>query len=158
MASVVSVKGDIKQALKMIGGLEKDKVKIRRRLLRGIGSATKSKIKKHYKNVLNKQSGLLYKSLSSKVSRNAKEVVISSEAKSLDGVRYGYVLAKGATIKAKNSSVLTFQINGKWIRKHEVVIKPRDWVEGPAKSYLDSREYYEKIEALTQKEIDRYDK
>ncbi|MBR6235025.1 MAG: hypothetical protein IKR01_04165, partial [Spirochaetales bacterium] len=71
---------------------------------------------------------------------------------------YGYALAKGSTITAKEGEFLTFKIGDKWIRRHSVTLKPRDWIEAPAKQYLASSSYRERLEQLVQKEIDRAEK
>lgn len=157
MAETISIKTDLDQSMRLLDELDGNKDKMRRRLLSGVGTAVKNYVKRQYKNFLNKQSGSLYKSLNSKVVRTGKEVIISPSATS-NKVRYGYVLAKGATIKPRKKKFLSFKIGDKWIRAHSVTIEARDWVEGPAKQYIDSLAYKQKIDALIEKEIKRAEK
>jgi len=157
MAEMISVKADLDETMRLLKELDGNKVKMRRRVLSGIGQAVKSHVKKSYKNLLHKQSGDLYKSLNSKVIRSGKAAIVSPSA-SHDKVRYGYVPAKGSVIKPKNKEFLTFRIGDKWIRKHEVTMKPNDWVEGPAKQYLSGSSYKQKLDALLEKEIQRAEK
>ena len=85
-------------------------------------------------------------------------MAIVSPSATSSGVRYGYVLAKGTTIVPKKGNTLTFQIDGKWIRKHSVTIPERDWVEKPARDYIDSPSYKAKLESLVEREIVRAEK
>ena len=73
-------------------------------------------------------------------------------------ILYGYALAKGSTIKTKDSEFLTFRIGDKWIRKQQVTLKPVDWIEATAKRYLQSSSYRQRLDELVQKEIDRAEK
>ncbi len=154
MAAEISVKADLDDVMRTLSEIEGNKEKIRKRVLSGIASAVKSKVKSSYRKYLHKRSGTLYKSIQSKVTRDGRMAIVSPSATS-SGVRYGYVLAKGTTITAKKANTLTFQIDGKWIRKHSVTIPERDWVEKPARDYIDSPSYKAKLDTLVQKEIDR---
>ncbi len=73
-------------------------------------------------------------------------------------VLYGYALAKGSTITARNGEYLTFKVGDKWVRKHQVKLKPVDWIEAPGKRYLTSSSYRQRLDELVQKEIDRAEK
>lgn len=157
MAEMVSVKTDLDEAMHLLKELDGSQVKMRRRILSGIGTAVKNQVKKNYKSLLNKNSGSLYKSLNSKVIKSGKAVIVSPSAEK-NKVRYGYVLAKGSVIKPKNKDFLTFRIGDKWIRKHQVTIPERNWVESPAKQYLSSISYRQKIDSLVDKEIQRAEK
>ncbi len=154
MAVEISVKADLDDVMRTLSEIDGNKEKIRKRVLSGIASAVKSKVKSSYRKYLHKRSGTLYKSIQSKVTRDGRMAIVSPSATS-SGVRYGYVLAKGTTITAKKANTLTFQIDGKWIRKHSVTIPERDWVEKPARDYIDSPSYKAKLDTLVQKEIDR---
>lgn len=157
MAEMVSVKTDLDEAMSLLKELDGNQVKMRRRILSGIGTAVKNQVKKNYKSLLNKNTGSLYKSLNSKVIKSGKAVIVSPSAEN-NKVRYGYVLAKGSVIKAKNGDLLTFKIGDKWIRKHQVTIPERNWVEQPTKQYLNSISYRQKIDSLVDKEIKRAEK
>lgn len=157
MAEFINIKTDLDEVQKFLSELDGNKDKMRRRVLSGVGTAAKNEAKKSYRSLLNKQTGTLYKSLYSKVVRSGKAVIVAPSAEK-DKVRYGYVLAKGTTIRAKNDEFLTFKIGDKWIRKHEVTIKEHDFVEGPVKRYLSSQSYRDKLDALMKKEIERAEK
>ena len=157
MAAEINVKADLDDVMKTLSEIDGNKEKMRRRVLSGIASAVKSKVKSSYRKLLHKRSGTLYKSIQSKVCRDGRMAIVSPSASS-NGVRYGYVLAKGTMITAKKGDALTFQIDGKWIRKHSVVIPERDWVEKPARDYIDSPSYKAKLDSLVQKEIDKAEK
>ena len=157
MAAEISVKADLDDVMKTLSEIDGNKEKMRKRVLSGIASAVKSKVKSSYRRYLNKRSGTLYKSIQSKVCRDGRMAIVSPSATS-NGVRYGYVLAKGTTIIPKKANTLTFQIDGKWIRKHSVTIPERDWVEKPARDYIDSPTYKAKLGSLVQKEIDKAEK
>lgn len=157
MAAEISVKADLDDVMKILSEIDGNKEKMRRRVLSGIASAVKSKVKSSYRSLLHKRSGTLYKSIQSKVCRDGRMAIVSPSA-TANGVRYGYVLAKGTTIVPKKANTLTFQIDGKWIRKHSVTIPERDWVEKPAKDYIDSPAYKAKLDSLVQKEIDKAEK
>ena len=157
MAQEISVKANIDECIRLLNCLEKNERKIRRRMLSQTGTAVKSKIKKSYGSMLEKRTGALYKSLKSRVVKAGNMAVVYPAAEK-SKVRYGFVLAKGAEITAKDGNLLTFQVNGKWIRKKSVSIKPRDWVAEPAKRYLESAEYRKKLDLMMQKEIERAEK
>lgn len=157
MAAEISVKADLDDVMKTLSEIDGNKEKMRRRVLSGIASAVKSKVKRSYSALLHKRSGTLYKSIQSKVSRDGRLAIVSPSA-TANGVRYGYVLAKGTTIVPKKANTLTFQIDGKWIRKHSITLPERDWVEKPAKDYVDSPAYKAKLDSLVQREIDKSEK
>lgn len=157
MAEYISIQTDLDEVMRFLNSLEGNKDKMRRRILSGIGTATKNYVKKQYRGYLKKNTGMLYKSLSSRVIRSGKAVIISPTAEK-NKVRYGYVLAKGTTIRPRHSEYLTFQIDGKWIRKHSVIIQPRNWVEEPASRYISGIEFKKKLDALVKREIARAEK
>ena len=157
MAELVNIKSDLDEAMDFLKKLDGNKNSMRRRILSGVGTAVKGKVKKSYKSFFNKQTGTLYKSLNSRVIKNGKAVIVSPSANK-DKVRYGYVLAKGTTIEPKKGDLLTFKIGEKWIRKHSVRIPERDWVGEPSKRYMASAELKERLDTLTQREVDRAEK
>lgn len=155
--SLISVKVDVDEAMSMLENLHGNRKSMRRRILSGIGTAVKQAVKKNYNSLLNKQSRTLYKSVTAKVFKSGAAVKISPRAQK-SNILYGYALAKGSTIKAKNSDFLTFRIGEKWVRKHQVSLKPVDWIEAPAMRYLQSASYKQRLDELVQKEIDRAEK
>ena len=155
--SLINVKADVDEAMAMLENLNGNRKSMRRRILSGIGTSVKQAVKKNYTSLLKKQSRTLYKSVTAKIFKSGAAVKISPRAQR-SNILYGYALAKGSTIKAKDSEFLTFRIGDKWIRKQQVTLKPVDWIEAPAKRYLQSSSYRQRLDELVQKEIDRADK
>lgn len=157
-ASFVSLETDLDEAMKLFDGLEKGQNTIRRHLLAGIGTSAKNKAKTYSKNLINKRSGNLYKSFKRIITRNGKAAIIETKARAANQVFYGYALAKGATIKANHSDYLTFQINGKWVKKKEVKLPERDYLSEPVERYINSAECKLQMNKLVQREIDKLEK
>ena len=155
--SLINVKADVDEAMAMLENLNVNRKSMRRRILSGIGTSVKQAVKKNYTSLLKKQSRTLYKSVTAKIFKSGAAVKISPRAQR-SNILYGYALAKGSTIKAKDSEFLTFRIGDKWIRKQQVTLKPVDWIEAPAKRYLQSSSYRQRLDELVQKEIDRAEK
>ena len=73
--------------------------------------------------------------------------------------RYGFMLASGYTIEPKDKGkTLTFQINGKWVRKYSVTVQPKDFVEAPVERYFSSHDCEERMEKAAQKQVDYWEK
>ncbi len=154
-----SVKTEFDEALKLLEKLGGDRKKMMRRLLSGIGTSAKAKVKKTYKTYgLHKNSGELYKSIKSRVVRSGRGVIIDAKAQSDGGIFYGYALAKGARITAKDGGFLSFQKDGKWIRAKEVKLPERDFVARPVEEYLKTQAFRDRLDSLVQKEIDRIER
>lgn len=141
----------------MLENLNGNRKSMRRRILSGIGTSVKQAVKKNYTSLLKKQSRTLYKSVTAKIFKSGAAVKISPRAQR-SNILYGYALAKGSTINSKDSEFLTFKIGDKWIRKQQVTLKPVDWIEAPAKRYLQSPSYRQRLDELVQKEITRAEK
>ena len=141
----------------MLENLNGNRKSMRRRILSGIGTSVKQAVKKNYTSLLKKHSRTLYKSVTAKIFKSGAAVKISPRAQR-SNILYGYALAKGSSIKAKAGGFLTFKIGDKWIRKQQVTLKPVDWIEAPAKRYLQSSSYRQRLDELVQKEIDRAEK
>jgi hypothetical protein len=131
-----------------------------RRILGGIGTAAKNQVRKAYtSHGLAKGTGALYKSIARRVIRSGKAVIVEAKAASDQRkVFYGYALAKGARITARDGGYLTFQKDGKWVRVHSVKLPERDFVAAPVKHYLDSTAFKAKLDALVQTEVERIEK
>jgi len=156
----VSVETELSEALTYLESLGANRHKAMRRILGGIGTAARSQVRKAYKSQgLSKGTGALYKSISRRVIRSGKAVIVEAKASSeKTKVFYGYALAKGARISAKEGGYLTFQKDGKWIRVHSVKLPERDFVAAPVKKYLSSTAFKTKLEALVQREVARIEK
>ena len=155
--TLVNVKADVDEAMAMLQSLHGNRNSMRRRILSGIGTAVKQHVKSRYSALLHKRSRTLYKSVNAKVFKSGAAVKISPRAEH-EKKLYGYALAKGSTIEAKSSEFLTFKVGDKWVKRHSVTLKPRDWIEAPAKQYLSSSSYRERLDQLIQKEIDMAEK
>jgi hypothetical protein len=156
----VSVEADITEPLRYLESLGANKDKTMRRILSGVGTTAKNQVKKAYKSHgLSKGTGALYKSISRKVIRSGKAVIVEAKAQSeKHKIFYGYALAKGAHITAKDGGYLTFQKDGKWIKVHSVKLPERDFVATPVKHYLSSPAFGQKLDQLMQKELKRIEK
>lgn len=158
-SNFLSIESDITEPIKMLNDLGSKKKTMMRRLLSGIGTDAKNKVKKGYKSSgLKKRSGVLYKSISKKVIKSGKAVIIEAKAQAKNDVFYGYALSKGSEIRAKDGGYLTFQIDGKWKKVHSVKLPESNFVVKPVEDYLKSTAYKEKLDKLVQKEITKIEK
>lgn len=155
--TLVNVKVDVDEAMTMLENLHGNRKAMRRRILSGIGTSVKQAVKKSYTSLLQKRSRTLYKSITAKMFKSGAAVKISPKAER-SNILYGYALAKGSTIKAKNGDFLTFKVGDKWVKRQQVSLKPVDWIEAPAKRYLQSSFYRQRLDELVQKEIARAEK
>jgi len=155
--SLVNVKADVDEVIRLLENFKGNRNSMRRRILSGIGTSVKQAVKKNYTSLLHKRSKTLYKSITAKIFKSGAAIKISPTAER-GNILYGYALARGPVIEAQKADFLTFKIGEKWVRKHQVHLKPVDWVEGPAKRYLSSSAYRQRLEELTQKEITRAEK
>lgn len=153
----ITVNADIKEAMNVLEGFDKERPAIKKHLLGMSGQKTRSKVKKAYNSYLHKRSGNLYKSIHYYLYHNKKAAVVTVHGKS-EKYRYGFALAHGYDVEPKNGKVLTYQINGAWKRSHYVHVDARNFVEEPANRYLNSQEYRSDLDKKTQKEIDRIEK
>lgn len=156
----VSIETDLAEALGYLESLGANRHKAMRRILGGIGTAARSQVRKAYKSQgLSKGSGALYKSISRRVIRSGKAVIVEAKAASdKTKVFYGYALAKGSRITAKDGGWLTFQKDGKWVRVHSVKLPERDFVAAPVKNYLGTTAFKTKLDQLVQREVARIEK
>ncbi|MBO4393476.1 MAG: hypothetical protein J5800_03950 [Spirochaetales bacterium] len=155
--TLVNVKADVDGAMTMLENLHGNRKAMRRRILSGIGTSVKQAVKKSYASLLQKRSRTLYKSITAKMFKSGAAVKISPKAER-SNILYGYALAKGSIIKAKNGDFLTFKVGDKWVKRQQVSLKPVDWIEAPAKRYLQSSSYRQRLDELVQKEIARAEK
>ena len=106
---IISVKADVDECLRFFDGLGKSEKSVTKAIMTQVGIGGRLAARKHYPSVLSKKSGKLYKSIKYKVYKNGKNVVFSADAvsgkkTSKDGriARYGYMLASGYSITAKD--------------------------------------------------------
>ena len=155
--TLINVKVDVEDAMRLLANLNGNKKAMRRRILSGIGTSVKQAVKKSYPALLNKRSKTLYKSVTAKIFKSGEAVKISPRAER-NNILYGYALAKGSTIKAREDEYLTFKVGDKWVKRKQIRLNPVDWIEGPAKRYLSSSAYKQRINELVEKEILRAEK
>lgn len=161
----VDMKADVSDCLKFFNGLDVNKVAIRKNLMRRVGTGAKQAVKKNFTHYLHKRSGTLFKGVTSKVTKYGGAVYItnnvdSGKPTSKDGrvARYGFMLASGYTIEGKTPTGLTFQINGKWFRKHSVTVAPKDWVEPSVNKYMASGDAKARLDKEFQRQVDYWHK
>lgn len=158
-AEELSIEADISKPLKMLSELGAKEKRTLRRVLSAIGTDAKNKARKAYRgNGLRKVSGELNRSIIRKMLKSGQEVLISAKARNERNIFYGYALAKGSLIRARNADALRFQIDGKWITKQEVKLSEHDFIVSPVRDYLSSTAFREKLDKVIQREIDRIEK
>ena len=165
-AGIVSLEADLQECYRLLDGLEHNNKTVRKYIMRAASTGGRQYVKRQYKSVLNKRSGTLYKSITSYVDRNGYKIIFTNNATSdkptsKDGrlARYGFMLASGYTIEPKaGNKVLTFNINGKWIRKHSVTVRSKDFTEGPVERYFMSSDCEQRMEKAAQKQVDYWNK
>lgn len=154
MPKFIDVRADFSEVDSYLKTLESGGRTIKRYVLKNIARITKNKVKKSYNTYLHKQSGDLYKSIKSSVSKKKDYGIVSANAgDEKTTVRYGYVLANGADIKAKKKPYLTFQIDGKWKKMKEVRVPAKNFMEEPAEKYLKSTEMKMDVDYYLDKKI-----
>lgn len=158
MSSYIDIKADFDEVNEYLGDLGKQGRTITRYVLSNIARITAKNVKKSYNLYLHKNTGNLYKSIKHHLSRRGMYDVISANAKADSAVRYGYVNAAGTEIKAKNEKYLTFQIDGKWVKKVSVRIPSKNFIEEPAESYLKSGDMKKDMDFYLQKKLDALEK
>ena len=155
--TLVNVKADVDEAMRLLENLNGNRKAMRRRILSGIGTSVKQAVKKSYPALLQKKSRTLFKSVTARIFKSGAAVKISPRAER-SNILYGYALAKGSTIKARSTEFLAFKIGDKWVKRKEVRLKAVDWIEAPAKRYLSSSAYRQRLDELVAKEISRAEK
>lgn len=145
----IELKTDLDECIELLDDLVTNEKRTRKSILSQVGTKAKTQAKRNYKSILHKRTGNLYRSIRKYVYHNGRAAVVTAH-KTEDPVRYGFVLAHGTTIKPVNHKVLTFQINGKWFRRHEVVLKPHDFIEHPVLEYVNGPQISKDLETITQ--------
>lgn len=168
----ISLEAQLDPAFTMLDMMGANHKKTTRAIMRSVGTYGKNYAKRKYTaSGLSTGTGNLKRNITSRVLRNGKGVKIESMARSYGhtkegamftslqkSVYYGYALAAGATITAKqDNKPLTFKIGDKWIRTYAVKLNSHDFIERPVNTYLTSSEFKTKLNNRLQKEIDKYD-
>ena len=173
--SFISIETYVDQAMAVFDGLEVNSTQIQKRLMRTVGSGASGYLKRNFNKVLHSRTGTLRKSITYRLGRNGDYVVVTNNATSgkattrrenlkrgnlgvARNARYGFMLAHGYVVTAKTSRGLTFNINGKWVRKHFVIVQPKDWVEPPVERYTDSSDLQSRLDKELQRQVDYWEK
>ena len=160
---IISVKADVDECLRFFDGLGKSEKSVSKSIMNQVGIGGRMAARKFYPSVLHKKSGTLYKSIKYKVYKNGRNVVLTADADSgkktsKDGriARYGFMLASGYTITAKDPhKYLTFNINGKWVKKKSVTVNPKDFMEEPIDRYMMSGDLKARIDKAFDKQVQK---
>ncbi|MCF0238160.1 MAG: hypothetical protein HUK24_06130, partial [Sphaerochaetaceae bacterium] len=79
---VFSLESDFREPLAMLEKMGANKQKMMKSILKGVGTASKAPVRKAYRSEgLNKRTGVLYKSITRKVFRNGKAVIVAAYAR-----------------------------------------------------------------------------
>ena len=146
----LNVTSDVTEITRALESLGKNTKYLKKTIANKLGQEVVGAVKRGYSRTLKKRTRKLYQSIKKVVKYNGAKVLIYPV-----GAKHGFVLAKGATIRPKTKKVLTFKIGDKWIRKHEIVLKPIDWFTPSANVYLESRKPQEDMLKILAKEIEK---
>ena len=166
IGGAISLQADLQECYKLLDGLETNHKTVRKAIMRAASTGGRQYVKRQFKNVLHSRTGKLYKSIFSYVDKRGYKIVFSNNADSgkrtsKDGriARYGFMLASGYTITPKQANKpLTFNIDGKWVRKYSVTVAPKDFIEAPVERYMESADCSERMEKAAQKQVDYWEK
>jgi len=142
----VSIEADLQGARLALAGLEEYTKYLHRDILRAVATGAVREIKAEFP--FKKHSGELYRRTVYHLTRDGHAAIITNEAKNEQGVKYGFVLIRGATIKPKHKKALYFG-DGIFVKK--VLLTKHDWIVAPAKKFVESGAR----EAAVQKAIDK---
>lgn len=141
----------IKKQLNEVG-LEKNINRIQKTILRRLGSKSRTKVRQSLRSNFKRRTGSLSKSIGYKITRNNTAIISPKDGKNMMKAN---VLEKGAFIRPKKGNYLTFQINGKWIRKRSITIEGRNWFHSAVDKFMKSSESQKLIEDTLYKEVDK---
>lgn len=161
---VVSVRADFDEVRKTLDDVGAQVKNINRKILTGVGTKAKNAARRAYGATLHRRSGDLYEGIFRAVTRKGDRVVVYSpaarEGGGKRGSRYGFILASGATIKAKgrgflqgSKPYLTFKVEGQWKKASQVTLPARDWLTPAISAYLASPQYSADINRILDREI-----
>ena len=154
-AEFISISSDMEEIKNAFAEVKEYTKYLERDVLQEVGRGTVRAIKAAYPF---RRKGDLYRSVKSKLTKDKKGVYVTSYAASDKNVRYGWVLARGATIKPKSEKVLTFQVDGKWRRSHSVLLRAHDWIAAPGRAYIGSQAFEDDIEKVINRKIEQLKK
>jgi len=162
---VISVSADVSEALAFFDGLNVNKQAIRKNLMRVTGSGAVNAARRGVSNTLHNRTNKLKRGIRFVYGFKYDYVKLYSNADSgkptsKDGrnARYGFMLAHGYTIRDQNEETLTFMIGGRWIRKHQITVPPKDWLEPSVLRYSQSAELDQRLDKEFQRQVNYWEK
>lgn len=160
----ISIKAELDEVYDYLtslgGGFTGAAPKIQQKMLSTVASKAAAKARNAYFGTgLKSGTGDLKKSIKSKVFKYSKAAIVGPWAHAPSNkIYYGFPQAYGSEIKPKNGDYMKFQINGKWVTKGPYQLTPRDIVEGPVTSFMNSPASSALMEKTLQKEIQKIEK
>ena len=176
----ISIKTDISDCLKFFDGLDVNRVQIKRRLMKVTGRGAVLAAKRGVGNTLHNRTGTLKKGMTYTMGWQGEYVKIYSKAdsgKATAGLRrsqrflkygithehrrtarYGFMLAYGYTATATSSWGMRFQVNGKWVTKHQIRVEGKDWLAPSVIRYADSNDLHNRLQKEFQNQINYWEK
>lgn len=181
---VVTIKDDISSAVSFLESVGDSYKTAMKAILRQVGQGAKTEVKKRYTHYLKKGTGTTYKSITSKLTRDGRGVVVGAWAmRELATSQYmagnGKIKGKGAKIfrtpfryyafaHTKGSTVgdpssvvgdgkpaYHFQVNGKWLSSKGWTYEAKPFVRDPALRYLNSPDCNARISKAIKSELER---
>ena len=153
---LVSLEADISGPiafLKELGGKERT---VLRNILSGVGTDAKAAVKRSYRSSgLSRRTGALYKGISRRVTKDGRNVIVSTTARNDRHVLYGGALAKGSLIEARDAKALRFKVDGKWVTRRSVKLPERPFITEPVLRRMASTAFHEKLDQLVEREVQK---
>lgn len=151
----ITIESDISECTSLIDELGYESKCIQRDMLKAIGQKCRTKAKSHYrKQRFARNTGKLYGSINYGLNKSKDTLFISANARGLDKVRYGYVLAAGHRKVMKKNDYGRWVDSGQQVRFRRVY----DIIEEPVDKYLGSAEYRKDLDSALQKKIDKIER
>lgn len=155
-AEFVTISADMEEIKNAFVEVKEYTKYLERDVLSEVGRGAVRAVKKAYPF---RRKGELYRSVKSSLAKDKKSVYVTSYATNpKTRAKYGWVLARGATIKPKTQKVLVYQIDGKWIRSHAVLLRAHDWIAAPGRTYIGSLAFEADIEKIINRKIEQLKK
>ena len=172
----LSIKTSIEDCMKFFDGLEVNRTQIQSRLMRTTGQGAVNAAKRGFGNTLKNRTGNLKRHIRYVMGSKARYVTVYSDAdsgKATGGTRdtkrgwsrekrriarYGFILAWEYTINATKPWGLRFQVGGRWVTKHSITVRPKDWIEPSVVKYADSYDLHSRLDKELQKQINYWEK
>ncbi len=150
---VINVQGDFKNAISELERLGASTKFYKIDMLRAVGRASLSEVKKGYKKYLRQPTGLLYKSYKVKVNRKKGFAIVYSPTKQYIATAF----EKGSVINAKKYKYLTFRLGDVWIKTKSIQLPRAPFFSEGVERY-QSGKLQADIDKILEKAIDKFNK